>query len=431
VEALRVGLCGLGTVGQGVVELLRRNVAGIERQAGRAIRLTRVASRTPKPHVDLDGASFSTSVSDVSGADDVDVVVETIGGEDVAAQLFRDACAAGKHFVTANKALIALHGRDLLPLARDAGIVVRFEAAVAGGIPIVKALSEGLAANRVHWIAGIINGTTNYILTAMASGGADFDAALADAQALGYAEADPTFDVDGIDAAHKLTILAALAFDTPLEFESVYTEGIRDVTSADIEYARALGYHIKHLGIARRADRGIEMRVHPALVPQRRLLSQVDGVTNAVVIHSDAVGASLYYGPGAGAGPTASAVVADLIDVARGNALPPFGEHRDVPALAIEDVECAFYLRIPVVDQPGVMAKLAQVLSEKQISIESVIQREQEVRDEGGTPWVPVVILTHRVVERDLDAALRELKGLDEVVGSITRIRVETLSDDG
>ncbi|TDJ23922.1 MAG: homoserine dehydrogenase [Gammaproteobacteria bacterium] len=430
-EPLRVGLCGLGTVGQGVVELLARNASSIARRAGRSVIITRVASRTPKPEVDLAGATFSTRLDDVVRASDVDVVVETMGGEAAARQLMSDSCGAAKHFVTANKALIALHGQELLAAARNAGVMVRFEAAVAGGIPIVKALSEGLAGNRIHWIAGIINGTSNYILSAMASDGASFADALASAQALGYAEADPAFDVDGIDAAHKLSILSALAFDTPLQFDAVYTEGIGAITAEDIEYAAALGYRIKHLGITRRTSAGIEMRVHPTLVPETRLLSRVDGVTNAVVIHSDAVGASLYCGPGAGALPSASAVVADLIDVARGNALPAFGQDPAPARVPIDDIESAYYLRIPAADQPGVMARVAQILSSKEISIESVIQREQAIRADTGTAWVPVIILTHRVIERDLNQALREIQQLDDVVDTITRIRVETLDADG
>ena len=430
-EPLRVGLCGLGTVGRGVVELLARNGHNIARQAGRPVVITRVASRTPKPEVDLAGATFSTDLADVVNAANVDVVVETMGGESAARQLMSDACAAAKHVVTANKALIALHGQDLLAQARAAGVMVRFEAAVAGGIPILKALSEGLAANRVHWIAGIINGTSNYILSAMASDGATFADALASAQALGYAEADPSFDVEGIDAAHKLCILSALAFDTPLRFEAVYTEGIEEITAEDIEYAAALGYRIKHLGITRRTSAGVEMRVHPTLVPATRILSQVDGVTNAVVVNSDAVGASLYYGPGAGALPSASAVVADLVDVARDNALPAFGQNGEPERVPIEDIESAYYLRIPAADQPGVMARVAQILSAQEISIESVIQREQAVRADTGIAWVPVIILTHKVIERDLDQALQEIQRLAEVVDTITRIRVETLDADG
>ena len=426
-QPLRIGLCGLGTVGQGVLELLSRNGNAIARQAGRPIEIVRIASRTPKPHVVPEGVAFSTDVADVVADARVDVVVETIGGTDVAARLFQSCIDARKNIVTANKALLAMHGAALLPAAQRADISVGFEAAVAGGIPIIKALREGLAGNAIHWIAGIINGTSNYILTAMADG-RDFAEALADAQALGYAEADPTFDVEGIDAAHKLAILAALAFGIRLDPSAVYTEGISRVSVEDIDYAAALGYRIKHLGIAREAAAGIELRVHPTLIPERRLLAKVDGVMNAVVINSDAVGSSLYYGPGAGALPTASAVLADLIDIARDNAVAVPAD-TGAKALPIGDVTTAYYLRIPAVDEPGVLAKVAQILSTNGISIEAVIQREQAIRTTGDKPWVPVIILTHRVVERAMDAAVAAIQRLDEVVHPITRIRVETLDE--
>jgi homoserine dehydrogenase len=427
VQPLRIGLCGLGTVGQGVLELLKCNGAAIARQAGRPIEIVRIASRTPKPHVVPSGVAFTTDVADVVADAQVDVVVETIGGTEVAARLFQMCVDARKHIVTANKALIALRGAALLPAAQRAGISVGFEAAVAGGIPIIKALREGLAGNAILWIAGIINGTSNYILTAMADG-RDFADALADAQALGYAEADPTFDVEGIDAAHKLTILAALAFGIRLDPSAVYTEGISRVSVEDIDYAAALGYRIKHLGIARRTAAGIEMRVHPTLIPERRLLAKVDGVMNAIVVNSDAVGSSLYYGPGAGALPTASAVLADLVDMARGNAVAVPAD-TGVAALPIGAVSTAYYLRIPAVDQPGVLAKVAQILSTNGISIEAVIQREQAIRTNGDKPWVPVIILTHRVVERSMDTAVAAIQRLDEVVHPITRIRVESLDE--
>jgi homoserine dehydrogenase len=427
VQPLRIGLCGLGTVGQGVLELLESNGAAIARQAGRPIELIRIASRTPKPHVVPKGVAFSTDVADVVADARVDVVVETIGGTEVAARLFQLCVDARKNIVTANKALIALRGTTLFPAAQRAGICVGFEAAVAGGIPIIKALREGLAGNAIHWIAGIINGTSNYILTEMA-GRRDFADALADAQALGYAEADPTFDIEGIDAAHKLMILAALAFGVRLDPNAVYTEGISRISVEDIEYAAALGYRIKHLGIARRTDAGVEMRVHPTLIPERRLLAKVDGVMNAVVINSDAVGSSLYYGPGAGALPTASAVLADLIDIARDNAVAVPADI-GVAALPIAEVTTAYYLRIPAVDQPGVLAKVAQILSINGISIEAVIQREQAIRSTGDKPWVPVIILTHRVIERSMDEAVAAIQRLDEVVHPITRIRVETLDE--
>jgi homoserine dehydrogenase len=425
VQPLRVGLCGLGTVGTGVVSLLARNQSGIARQAGRGIEIVRVASRTAKPTVVPPGVPFSTRVADVVADPNVDVVVETIGGVDTAADLLKRCIDARKPFVTANKALIATRGADLLPAAAHAGVSVGFEAAVAGGIPIIKALREGLAGNTINWIACIINGTSNFILTAMAAG-QEFADALAQAQTLGYAEADPTFDIEGIDAAHKLAILATLAFGVRLDAANVYTEGISRIGREDLEYAQALGYRIKHLGITRRTDNGIEMRVHPTLIPEGRLLAKVDGVMNAAVINSDAVGSSLYYGPGAGALPTASAVIADLIDVARGNTVMVPSDSGAQP-LAISEVTSAYYLRIPAVDQPGVLAKVAQILSVNGISIEAVIQREQAVRSNGDVPWVPVIILTHRVVERSLDAAVAEIQAQSEVLHPIMRIRVESL----
>jgi homoserine dehydrogenase len=367
-------------------------------------------------------------VSDVVRDPEIDLVVEVIGGEERAAELFRDSVEAGKHFVTANKALIAVHGGELLRLAAGAGLSVGFEAAVAGGIPIVKTLSEGLAANAINWIAGIINGTSNYILTGMAVEGRSFEDALAEAQALGYAEADPTFDVEGIDAAHKLTILSALAFGTDLDFDAVFTEGIAGVTPEDIEYANELGYQIKHLGITRRSDAGVELRVHPTLVPRTRMLAKVDGVMNAVVINSDAVGSSLYYGPGAGAGPTASAVLADVIDIARCGGTVPAPARSDQPRrLTMDAVETAYYLKIPAVDEPGVLANVAQILSAESISIEAVIQREQAIRTDDGKPWVPVIIMTHRVQEAAMNRALANIQSLPEVIGDITRFRVEPL----
>ncbi len=428
-EPLRVGLCGLGTVGRGVVELLARNADRIAHQAGRGIEVVRVASRTPRPAVDLGKAVFTTQIMDVVDDPSVDVVVETMGDVAASRRLFEGAVAARKHFVTANKALIATAGGELLPQAARAGVAVGFEAAVAGGIPIVKTLREGLAGNNVQWIAGIINGTSNFILTAMASEGRSFADALADAQARGYAEADPAFDVQGIDAAHKLTILAALAFDTPLDARVVYAEGVDRLTPEDIEYAHALGYRVKHLGIARRTSDGVELRVHPTLIPEERLLAKVDGVMNAVVVNSDAVGSSLYYGPGAGAQPTASAIVSDLIDLARGNAVEAPAPRGDVCCLPMSAVETAYYLRIPSVDQPGVLAKVAQILSVNAISIEAVIQREHAVRQDAGRAWVPVIILTHRVKEAAMDAAVSAIEALDEVIDRVTRIRVEPLDD--
>ncbi len=426
-QPLRIGLCGLGTVGAGVVTLLTKNRVGVARQAGRSVEIVRVASRTPKPHLVPPGVAFSTSLADVIADPQVDVVVEAMGGVDAAAELFRQCIGARKHFVTANKALIATQGAVLLRAAQEAGISVGFEGAVAGGIPLIKSLREGLSGNTIHWIAGIINGTSNFILTEMAAG-RDFSTALAQAQSLGYAEADPTFDIEGIDAAHKLAILAALAFGVKLDARAVYTEGISRLGSEDLEYAAALGYRIKHLGITRRTDRGIEMRVHPTLIPEGRLLAKVDGVMNAAVINSDAVGSSLYYGPGAGALPTASAVLADLIDIARGNAVAVPADV-GVKPLPMAEVVCAYYLRIPAVDQPGVLAKVAQILSVNGISIEAVIQREQAIRATNDVTWVPVIILTHRVEERSLDEAVAAIQALTEVVHPIMRIRVESLDE--
>ncbi len=427
VKPLKVGLCGLGTVGAGVAQLLCQNAGQIERRAGRPIQLMRVASRTPRPEIDLGKAVFSTDISDVTSDPKLDVVVELIGGEDRAQEVCRDALAQGKHLVTANKALIANRGEILLQLAEEKQLSIRFEAAVAGGIPILKTIAEGLAANRINWIAGIINGTSNYILSAMTHQGREFSDVLKEAQALGYAEADPTFDVEGVDAAHKLTILAAFAFDMPFNFASVYTEGIQDITPEDIEYARQLGYRIKHLGIAHRSSRGVDLRVHPTLIPEDRLLAAVDGVMNAVAIHSDALGSSMYYGPGAGALPTASSVIADLVDLARETQPTHTVATEHPPMLQIEAVESSYYLKIPAVDQPGVLARVAEILSREGISIESVIQREQAIRLKQDTAWVPVIILTQRVLEQKMNAAQKTLQKLPEVLEPITRLRVETL----
>jgi homoserine dehydrogenase len=429
VEPIRIGLCGLGTVGQGVIALLKRNEASIERQAGRPIRLTRVASRTAKPLVELGSATFGTDIFELARDPEVDIVVELIGGDSASAELFGEAIRQRKHFVTANKAMIAMYGDELLLQAYAAGIGVGFEAAVGGGIPIIKTVREALAANSINWIAGIINGTSNFILSAMAGKGASFDDALTEAQALGYAEADPTFDVEGVDAAHKIAILAALAFDTSISFPSVYTEGISALTAEDIDYAARLGYRVKHLGIARRSQQGIETRVHPVLIPEGRLLAKVDGVMNAIVVNTDAIGSSLYYGPGAGALPTASSVLADVIDIARNRGMRAVGIPDNGGRLGIADIETAYYLRIPAVDQPGVLAQVAQILSQHAISIEAVIQREQAIRMTGATSWVPVVILTHRVRESAMNQALETIQALPEVVGQIARIRVEPLDE--
>ncbi len=418
-------------MGRGVVGLLRRDARALAGAAGRELRLTRVASRTPRPEVDLSGAAFSTDLSTLTAANDVDVVVEAMGGEGAAKVLFSAAVAANKHVVTANKALIAVHGNELMRDARRAGVFVGIEAAVAGGIPIINALIRGLAANRIEWLAGIINGTSNYVLTAMSEEGRDFATALAEAQRLGYAEADPTFDVEGIDAAHKLAILAGLAFGTAFDFGGVHVEGISSVDAEDVAYARELGYRIKPLGIARRTVEGVECRVHPCLTPESALIGKVDGVMNAVQVKGHAVGSTLYVGPGAGAGPTASSVVADLIDLARGGAgwsaaLPSEGAPRSSP---MGDVSCAHYLNVPAEDQPGVFADVAQTLSAHGISIEGVIQQPQAIRGARDAKWVPIVILTNVVTERAAERAVADIEELEGVTGKVRRIRVADLEN--
>ena len=411
--------------------MLQHDAQALTAAAGRQLELTRVASRTARPEVDLAGAAFSTDLATLTAADDVDVVVEAIGGEDAAKTLVCAAVAASKHVVTANKALIAVHGNQIMPAARQAGVFVGIEAAVAGGIPIINALTRGLAANRIEWLAGIINGTSNYILTAMTEDGQDFATALREAQRLGYAEADPTLDVGGFDAAHKLAILAGLAFGTPFDFGSVYVEGIADVDAEDVAYARELGYRIKPLAIARRTARGIEARVHPCLTPESALIGKVDGVMNAVQVKGHAVGSTLYVGPGAGAGPTASAVVSDLIELARGGAgWNSVLSVEDAPAASpLGDLTCAHYLNVPAEDQPGVFANVAQTLSRHGISIEGVIQQPQAIRGKRGAEWVPIVILTDVVAERDAELAVADIEKLAGVTGQVRRIRVADLTN--
>ena len=413
------------------MRLLQRDAEALTAAAGRQLVLTRVASRTPRPEVDLGDAGFSTDLTTLTAADDVDVVVEAIGGEDAAKTLVCATVTANKHVVTANKALIAVHGNEIMPAARQAGVFVGIEAAVAGGIPIINALTRGLAANRIEWLAGIINGTSNYILTAMSEDGQDFAAALGEAQRLGYAEADPTLDIGGFDAAHKLAILAGLAFGTPFDFGSVYVEGIADVDAEDVAYARELGYRIKPLAIARRTATGIEARVHPCLTPESALIGKVDGVMNAVQVKGHAVGSTLYVGAGAGAGPTASAVVSDLIELARGrtgwsSAPSAAGAPESSP---LGDLECAHYLNVPAEDQPGVFANVAQTLSRHGISIEGVIQQPQAIRGKRGAEWVPIVILTDVVAERDADRAVADIEKLAGVTGKVRRIRVADLAN--
>ena len=423
---LRVGLAGLGTVGGTVARLLVENAALIEGRAGRRVELRRVASRTPKPEIDLGSASFDTDIDSLQ-ADDVDVVVELIGGETAAKELVARAIHAGRHVVTANKALLATSGDALFRAATENGVSVGFEASVAGGIPILNALRTGLAANRLDALAGIVNGTSNFILTAMEEDGADFATALADAQRLGYAEADPTFDVEGIDAAQKLAVLAALAFDAHIDFDGVHVEGISAIDIEDIRYARELGFSIKHLAVARLADDGIEARVHPALVPESMLIGKVSGVMNAVMVHGDAVGPTLYVGPGAGGLPTASAVVADLVELARGTLPVARSGKRRLRGLGVGRVVCPHYLKIPAIDQPGVFADVAEVLSRHEVSIEAVIQRPQAIRS-GAEPWVPIIILTNDASEAVVRDCVAELGGLDGVTGEIARIRVADLS---
>ncbi|WP_460035864.1 homoserine dehydrogenase [Methylothermus subterraneus] len=434
-EPVKIGLLGLGTVGGGTVRVLARNGREIARRAGRELMIAKAFTRDPKkPRIcSTAGIELVSDPWQVVEDPEIAIVAELIGGLSPAKELVLGAIERGKHVVTANKALIALHGNEIFARASAKGVMVAFEAAVAGGIPIIKVLREGLAGNRIEWVAGIINGTCNFILSAMREEGRAFAEVLKEAQAQGFAEADPSFDVDGIDAAHKLTILAAIAFGIPLQFDRVYTEGITRITPEDIRYAEELGYRIKALGIARRAKNGIELRVHPCLVPARRLLANVEGVMNAVVVKGDAVGPTLYYGPGAGAEPTASAVVADLVDVVRVMTADP--ENRvphlafqpdalsDLPILPMGEVETAYYLRLKVADQPGVLADVARILADHQISIEAVIQKEPK----SGQEEVPLILLTHRVKESAMDAAVAKIERLPSVKAPLHRIRLETL----
>jgi len=435
-KPVKVGLLGLGTVGGGTFNVLRRNAAEIARRAGRGIEITRAAARDYDP-AGLPGIEAITVGDDafaVVDDPDIDIIVELIGGYEPARELVLKAIASGKHVVTANKALIATHGNEIFAAAQKQGVMVAFEAAVAGGIPIIKAVREGLTANRIEWIAGIINGTGNFILTEMRDKGRDFADVLSEAQKLGYAEADPTLDVEGIDAAHKLAILASIAFGIPLQFDKVYTEGIGHITRDDVAYAEQLGYRIKHLGMTRRTEQGVELRVHPTLIPDRRLIANVDGVMNAVLVKADAVGPTLFYGAGAGAEPTASAVVADLVDVARTLTVDP--ENRvphlafqpdalsDLPILSMDEVKTAYYLLLCALDRPGVMADITRILGDRAISIEALIQKEPL---EGQTQ-VPVILLTREVREQQMNEAIQQIETLDSVQGSVTRIRMEHLS---
>ena len=434
-EAAKVGLLGLGTVGGGTATVLLRNADEIQRRLGRSIEITHAAGLGIADQTLLDAGKvkLTEDAFEVVNDPDVEIVVELIGGYTLAKELVMQAIENGKHVVTANKALIATHGPEIMQAAMARGVNVAYEAAVAGGIPIIKAVREGLAANRIKWIAGIINGTGNFILTEMRDKGRDFDDVLKEAQALGYAEADPTFDVEGIDAAHKLTILASLAYGIELQFDKCYTEGISKITTEDVNYADELGYRIKHLGITRKTDHGIELRVHPTLIPEKRLIANVDGVMNAVLVQGDAVGPTLYYGAGAGAEPTASAVVADIIDTVRtididaGHKVPLLGfkadAMSDIAIMPIENIETACYLRMTALDKPGVLAEVSEVFAQHKISLEAVLQKEPV----EGADKVHMVLLTQKVKESNINAAIAEVESFSEIEGSVARIRLEHL----
>ena len=434
-DAVKVGLLGLGTVGGGTATVLIRNAEEIQARLGRAIQITHAAGLGIDSQTILDPVTtkLTEDAFEVVNDPEVEIVVELIGGYTLAKELVLKAIENGKHVVTANKALIATQGPEIMKAAAEQGVSVCYEAAVAGGIPIIKAMREGLAANKIQWIAGIINGTGNFILTEMRDKGRDFADVLKEAQELGYAEADPTFDVEGIDAAHKLTILASLAFGIKLQFEKAYTEGISGITTEDVNYAEELGYRIKHLGITRKTEKGIELRVHPTLIPEKRLIANVDGVMNAVLVQGDAVGPTLYYGAGAGAEPTASAVVADIIDTVRTidaplhHKVPLLGFQsnamRDTPILAIEDVESAYYLRMQAEDHPGVLADVSEVFSKNSISIEAVIQKEPA----SGESSVHLILLTQKCVESNVNQAIQAVESLASVQGKVVRIRMEHL----
>ena len=434
-KPVKIGILGLGTVGGGAAVVLQRNAAEIARRAGREIVITRAsASDLSKPRLcDTSKIAMTQNGFDIINDPEIDIIVETIGGAGIVKDMVMQAIENGKHVVTANKSLIALHGNEIFAKASEKGVIVAFEAAVAGGIPIIKAIREGLSGNQIEWLAGIINGTGNFILTEMRDKGRDFADVLAEAQALGYAEADPTFDVEGIDAGHKLTILASIAFGIPLQFDKVYTEGITKITRTDVEYAEQLGYRIKSLGIARKTAKGIELRVHPTLIPERRLIANVNGVMNAVLVKGDAVGATLYYGAGAGAEPTGSAVVADVIDVVR--ALTSDPENRvphlafqanalaDIPVLDSGDFETAYYLRLNAEDKSGVLADVTRILADCDISIEAILQKPPAKNE----TIVPIILLTQVTQEHKLNAAIAKIEELETVSGKVSRIRLETL----
>ena len=436
-KPINIGLLGIGTVGSGTFAVLKRNQQEIARRAGREIVIKIIADRDidkVRSIVGDDSTLITSDANEVVIHPDVDIVVELIGGYSAAKDLTLKAIENGKHVVTANKAMLASHGTEIFAAAEKQGVMVAFEAAVAGGIPIIKALREGLTANCIEWIAGIINGTGNFILSEMRSKGLSFDTVLEQAQKLGYAEADPTFDIEGIDAAHKISIMASIAFGISIQFDKVYTEGITKLTGEDISYAEELGYRIKLLGITKKTPKGIELRVHPTLIPSRRLIANVEGVMNAVVVKGDAVGPTLYYGPGAGAEPTASAVVADLVDVTRMHTadpkqrVPHLGVQPnlllDIPILAMEEVETSYYLRLQALDRPGVLADITCILAELEISIDAMVQKEPKKNEEQ----VDIIVLTHLSVEKNINAAIAKIEELPSVMGEITRIRLEELS---
>jgi homoserine dehydrogenase len=434
-KAINVGLLGIGTVGGGTFTVLQRNAEEIARRAGRPIRITVVADKNVELAKKVTGGAcrITDDAFSVVSDPEVDIVIELIGGYGVAKELVLKAIANGKHVVTANKALLATHGNEIFKAAQDKGVMVAFEAAVAGGIPIIKAVREGLTANRIEWIAGIINGTTNFILSEMRDKGLSFDTVLKEAQRLGYAEADPTFDIEGVDAAHKITILSALAFGIPMQFDKAYIEGISKLDATDIRYAEQLGYRIKLLGITKRTPEGVELRVHPTLIPSKRLIANVEGAMNAVLVQGDAVGATLYYGKGAGAEPTASAVIADLVDVTRMHTADP--EHRvphlafqpnamaDLKILPMDDVVTSYYLRLRVVDKPGVLADITRILADEQISIDAVIQKEPG----DGEDQTDLIMLTHQTREKRINAAIAKIENLGVVAGKVTKLRLEEL----
>ncbi|CAG9167198.1 homoserine dehydrogenase [Cupriavidus pinatubonensis] len=433
---IKVGLLGIGTVGSGTFNVLKRNQEEIRRRAGRGIEIAVVADLNTERARELTNGEVEivNDASLVVARPDIDIVVELIGGYGIARELVLKAIENGKHVVTANKALLAVHGNEIFEAARRKGVIVAFEAAVAGGIPIIKALREGLTANRIQWIAGIINGTTNFILSEMRDKGLDFSTVLKEAQQLGYAEADPTFDIEGVDAAHKVTLMSAIAFGMPVQFEKAHVEGITKLAATDIKYAEELGYRIKLLGITRRRDDGVELRVHPTLVPASRLIANVEGAMNAVLVQGDAVGATLYYGKGAGAEPTASAVIADLVDVTRLHTADP--NHRvphlafqpdelsNVPVLPIEEINSAYYLRMRVSDETGVLAEITRILAEAGISIDAMLQKESR----EGEPQTDIIILTHVTREKHVNAAIAKIESLPTVLSPVTRLRMEELN---